>query len=83
MEMSFAGEEEVIKETEQLITAVWNHVIGRRLPKVFPRMTYHEAMASYGSDKPDLRFKTKVLRPIQLVSDVGTDQGRFTTLPNT
>ena len=73
MELSFAGEEEVMKETEQLLKAIWNHVLEKQLTKAFPRMTYHEAMASYGSDKPDLRFKTKVLRPIQLISNTGTD----------
>jgi len=60
MEMSFAGEEDVIAEVEQLLRALWDHMLNLKVPETFQRMTYREAMASYGSDKPDLRYKAKV-----------------------
>ena len=72
MEMSFAGEEEVMKQTEQLLKVIWQHVTNESFPGNFPRMTYHDAMASYGSDKPDLRFNTKVGNVNRLINDIKT-----------
>lgn len=60
MEMSFAGEEEIMAGVEALVMELWNKLLDVRLPPHFPRMTYQEAMASYGSDKPDMRFTPKV-----------------------
>jgi aspartyl-tRNA synthetase len=60
MEFGFAGEEDVMAETEQLLRVLWQDLLNSELPKEFPRMTYQEAMASYGSDKPDLRFEGTV-----------------------
>ena len=59
MEMSFAGEEDVMSEIERLLRALWYRVLDQKLPTTFPRMTYQEAMAYYGSDKPDLRYEAK------------------------
>jgi len=60
MEMSFANEEDVMHETEALLRDLWYKVLGIKKEKKFARMTYQEAMAAYGSDKPDLRFQAKV-----------------------
>lgn len=60
MEMSFAGEEDVMAEIEKLLRDLWFKVLKQQIPSTFPRMTYQEAMASYGSDKPDLRYAAKV-----------------------
>jgi len=54
VEMSFATSELVFATIEPLITAVFA-VIGRSITAPFPRMSYAEAIARYGSDKPDLR----------------------------
>jgi aspartyl-tRNA synthetase len=57
MEMSFADEETVMAEIEALISKVWQKMSNSsKLITPFSRMTYHEAMSSYGSDKPDLRY---------------------------
>jgi aspartyl-tRNA synthetase len=64
MEMAFAGEEDVMAEIEQLLRNLWYKVLKRKVPTKFDRMTYQEAMSSYGSDKPDLRFKSKVGRSL-------------------
>jgi aspartyl-tRNA synthetase len=56
VEMTFATEELVYELIEGLVAAVWQEVKGVVLPRPFPRMSYDEAIARYGSDKPDLRF---------------------------
>ena len=81
MEMSFADEEDVMRETERLLRKLWHRVLNLKTPENFPRMTYHDAMASYGSDKPDLRYESKV-RYEYAYSDVSlteTDTQHHTT----
>lgn len=69
MEMSFAGEEDVMSEIEKLLRVLWYKGLKQPLPKTFPVMTYQKAMSLYGSDKPDLRYKAKVHFPVnELVS---------------
>jgi aspartyl-tRNA synthetase len=55
VEMSFPAEEDVFELIEGLFARVFP-LAGIEPPAVFPRMTYAEAMARYGSDRPDLRF---------------------------
>jgi aspartyl-tRNA synthetase len=55
-EMSFVVEEDVQQVFEDLMAGLWKDVLGTDLGTPFPRLTYADAMASYGSDKPDLRF---------------------------
>jgi aspartyl-tRNA synthetase len=59
-EMAFADEEDVFRVGEGLMAAVWREVLGAELATPFPRMTYLEALARYGTDKPDLRFELPV-----------------------
>ncbi|WP_214327372.1 aspartate--tRNA ligase [Nonomuraea sediminis] len=56
IEMSFIDQEDVIAVGEKLIGRVWKDVLGYEIPTPLPRMTYADAMARFGSDKPDLRF---------------------------
>ncbi len=56
IEMSFLSREEIITLAEGVIARVVEEVGGIRLPQPFPRFTYDEARARYGTDKPDLRF---------------------------
>lgn len=55
IEMSFVDQEDVIEMMESLIVAMWK-TIDVDVQTPLPRMTYADAMAKYGSDKPDLRF---------------------------
>jgi aspartyl-tRNA synthetase len=57
IEMSFLDEEDVFALAEELIATLWREILGVELPTPFPRMTYWDAMARYGSDKPDLRIE--------------------------
>ena len=56
LEMSFVDEEAVMSVAEGLMKAVFRAALGRELSPPFPRMTWEEAMARYGVDKPDTRF---------------------------
>ena len=57
LEMSFVDEEDVLRLIEELYTSLVETVLPeKRVVKPFPRLTYEHAMASYGTDKPDLRF---------------------------
>ncbi|MCU0723467.1 MAG: aspartate--tRNA ligase [Planctomycetes bacterium] len=56
IEMSFAGEAEIAEASEAVLAAAMREVCGETVALPLPRMPWDEAMARYGSDKPDLRF---------------------------
>ncbi|MFW6363268.1 MAG: aspartate--tRNA ligase, partial [Spirochaeta sp.] len=60
MEMSFASREDIFAVTEGLMGHVFRTTMNLELPSKFPRLSYHEAMNRYGSDKPDLRFDMEI-----------------------
>ncbi|HET8658741.1 MAG TPA: aspartate--tRNA ligase, partial [Micromonosporaceae bacterium] len=56
IEMSFVGQDDVIDLSEEIIAALWRELAGHGIDRPIPRLTWHDAMARYGSDKPDLRY---------------------------
>lgn len=56
MEMSFMGMEDILHLVERLIRSVFAEAQNTALPETFPRLSYKEAMETYGNDHPDLRF---------------------------
>ncbi len=60
-EMAFAEEEDLFAVGEGLMAALWRETLGVELPLPFPRLTYAEALARYGTDKPDLRFDLPIV----------------------
>jgi len=56
VEMAFPDREFIFGLMEEMCVAIWSECIDVDLRPPFPRMTYAEAMARYGTDKPDLRF---------------------------
>ena len=56
IEMSFVIQDDVIELGEAVVGALWEDLAGYRIPTPIPRITWHEAMSRYGSDKPDLRY---------------------------
>lgn len=60
MEMSFVDENDIIRIIEGLVATIFDKVIGKKVLTPFPRLSYKEAMTSYGCDAPDLRFDMKI-----------------------
>ena len=65
VEMSFCTQEDVIAVAEKLIYDIFTKC-GKKIPSSFRRMKYSEAMESYGSDKPDLRFDMPLIDVIDI-----------------
>jgi len=59
VEMSFVSADDVYKMTEGMYSHIFRKLMAIELPVSFERITYHDAMNFYGSDKPDLRFGLK------------------------
>lgn len=68
MEMSFVDAEDVIAISEEILAALWA-LIGYDIPRPIPRISYADAMARYGSDKPDLRFGLELVECSELFKD--------------
>ena len=69
MEMSFIKQEDIFSIVEKVCKAVFKEVLGKDLPTPFPRLSYQEAMSSYGTDKPDLRFEAKIQDVTERIKD--------------
>jgi len=67
VETSFLDEREIQELMEGLIREVFRDVLGVELPAPFPRLSYAEAMARYGSDKPDLRIALELTELTELM----------------
>ncbi|SEG89318.1 aspartyl-tRNA synthetase [Thermomonospora echinospora] len=61
LEMSFVEADDVIAVGEELVARLWKEIAGYEVPRPIPRMAYADAMARYGSDKPDLRFGNELV----------------------
>ncbi|HXL91901.1 MAG TPA: aspartate--tRNA ligase [Streptosporangiaceae bacterium] len=61
IEMSFVTREDVIAVAEDIVSRLWSSLTGYEVPTPLPRMTYADAMARFGSDKPDLRFSCELV----------------------
>ena len=55
-EMSFVEQEDVLSIFEGMTQYLFKELLDLDIPMPFPRMSWHEAMKRYGSDKPDTRF---------------------------
>jgi aspartyl-tRNA synthetase len=71
LELSFTDREEIFALMEELVAQLFHEVGQIALPTPFPRLTYHEAMSRYGSDKPDLRFGLELQDVGAIVSGAG------------
>jgi aspartyl-tRNA synthetase len=59
IEMSFVNQDDVMALSEEIVAALWK-LIGYDVPRPIPRMSFHEAMNRFGTDKPDLRFELEL-----------------------
>ena len=60
VEMSFASADDVMDVNERMIAKVMKEVLGLDVATPLPRMTWHDAMERFGSDKPDTRFGLEI-----------------------
>ena len=87
LEMSFVDRDDVLDVLERAVVAAFEAVEREPPPRPFPRMSYAEAMATYGSDKPDLRFgleihdATEVTRGSQFGVFAGAPAVRYLVAP--
>lgn len=72
-EMSFVDQDDVINIFEDMARHLFKEVRGVELPAKLRQMTWHEAMAKYGSDKPDLRFGMEFVEMMDVLK-LGTFQ---------
>ncbi len=61
IEMSFITSEDIMDLTERLVCYIYEHALGLSVPRPFRHIEYDDAIARYGSDKPDLRFGMEIV----------------------
>ena len=71
MEMSFVDVDDVLAVGEGLVQRLMKEVMGIDVPMPLPRLKYNDAMAMYGSDKPDTRFGMTITDLSETVKDTG------------
>ena len=69
IEMSFVSKEDVFKLVEGMFAYIFKHTMQMELPIPFPRLSFHEALNRYGTDKPDLRFDLPMIDFAPFVAD--------------
>ena len=69
IEMSFIDQEDILAIAEKIVSTVWRETVNYEIPLPLKRMTYADAMADYGSDKPDLRFGQKLIELTNFFSE--------------
>jgi aspartyl-tRNA synthetase len=72
LEMTFVKQEDVMTLIEHLMKEILEKALGIKIKVPFQRLSWYEAMSTYGSDKPDLRFELKIqdITNIFLNSDI-------------
>ncbi|MCB2414068.1 aspartate--tRNA ligase [Demequina sp. TTPB684] len=68
VEMSFVDQDDVIALGEEIVRELWS-LIGYEVPLPIPRLTFADAMARFGSDKPDLRFGLELTELTEFFKD--------------
>ncbi|MBU1019297.1 MAG: aspartate--tRNA ligase [Patescibacteria group bacterium] len=70
MEMSFVSEEDIMNLNEKLVTKVIQEITPDKelVTKPFAKLTWHDAMSTYGSDKPDIRYELHLSDVSDIVS---------------
>ncbi|HUZ51616.1 MAG TPA: aspartate--tRNA ligase [Streptosporangiaceae bacterium] len=61
LEMSFVTRADIIEVAEDLVQRLWREIARYEIARPIPQMTYGDAMARFGSDKPDLRFGCELI----------------------
>lgn len=70
-EMSFVDQEDILNVFEGLSKHLFKSILGVEISESFQRMSWHEAMKYYGSDKPDTRFEMKFVELMDVMKGHG------------
>ena len=70
-EMSFVEQEDIIQIFEDMAKHLFKSILGIEMNEPFLRMSWHDAMKYYGSDKPDLRFEMKFVELMDIMKGHG------------
>ena len=70
-EMSFVEQEDIIQIVEDMAKHLFKSILGIEMNEPFMRMSWHDAMKYYGSDKPDLRFEMKFVELMDIMKGHG------------
>jgi len=81
MEMSFVSRDDVLNITEGMMQTVFKETLNVNLPEHFTRLAYDDAIALYGTDKPDLRFTLQMI-DASFMADSGSFQAFKDALPS-
>lgn len=76
VEMSFVTQEDILALTERFIAMVWKDILNIDVDTPFVRMPFHEALETYGSDKPDIRYDLRLTNVTTIAAS--TSFGVFT-----
>ena len=71
IEVSFMSQNQILELNEQLIAKIWKEIKGINIPLPFPRLSWHEAMKRYGTDRPDTRYEMELVEVNQIMKDIG------------
>ena len=71
VEMSFVGEEDIMAMSERMMQRIFKDVLDIELAPPFARLTYDDAMARYGLDRPDVRFDLELREISDIVENSG------------
>jgi len=69
LEMSFVNEDDIMDISERLLVYLCKEVFNYNVSLPFPRLTYDEAIAKYGTDRPDLRFELELKDVTEIVAE--------------
>ena len=71
LEMSFITQDEILAINENLIASIWKEVKGITLQLPFPKLTWHEAMERFGTDRPDTRYGMELTNLNEILQGIG------------
>jgi len=70
IEMSFIEEDDIINTMTQMVRRLFSEVMDVVVPETFPRISYADAMARFGTDRPDMRIKLELTEVSDLMAGV-------------
>ncbi len=73
LEMSFIDEEDIYSVIEGFLKTLWKQTLDIDIKTPFPRISYNDAMNTYGTDRPDTRFGLKLIDMSEAVANSNFD----------